>query len=180
MAIRETEKTSSEVVYQNRWMSVREDKIIRSDGSQGVFGVVEKSDFAVIAAVEAGRIYLVEQFRYPVDGRYWEMPQGSWEDSSVDPLILAKAELREETGLVANSMLHVGHLFLAYGYSSQGYNVFFASDLQQLDPQLEPEEHGLIARAFPITEFEMMICNGVIKDATTIAAYGLLRIKGLL
>ena len=161
-------------------MSVREDKIIRADGSQGIYGVVEKSDFAVIAAVDADRIYLVEQYRYPVEERFWELPQGSWEDSAVDPLLLAKAELREETGLVAHAMVHVGHLFLAYGFSNQGYNVFLASDLQQLDPRLEPEEHGLIARPFALTEFERMIGNGIIKDATTIAAYGLLRIKGLL
>ena len=174
------QKTSSEVVYQNRWMSVREDKIIRSDGSQGIYGVVEKSDFVVIAAVDDNQIYLVEQFRYPVGKRFWELPQGSWENSSVDPLFLAKAELREETGLVANSMVHVGHLFLAYGFSNQGYNVFFASDLQQLSTRLEPEEQGLIVRPFPILDFEMMIGNGIIKDATTIAAYSLLRIKGLL
>jgi ADP-ribose pyrophosphatase len=174
------EKKDSKIVYRNRWMSVREDRIIRSDGSQGVYGVVEKTDFAVIAAIDADRIYLVEQYRYPVEERFWEMPQGSMEDSAVDPLLLAKAELREETGLVANSMVHVGHLFLAYGFSNQGYNVFFASDLQQFDPRLEPEEYGLITRPFPLAEFERMIGSGMIKDATTIAAYSLLRIKSLI
>jgi ADP-ribose pyrophosphatase len=174
------ETLASSVVYQNRWMSIREDRIIRSDGSPGIYGVVEKPDFAVIAAVEADRIFLVEQYRYPVGQRFWELPQGSWEKSPLDPLSLAKAELREETGLVAGSMVHAGHLFLAYGFCTQGYNIFLASDLQQCEPKLEPEEQGLIARPFSLTEFEIMMGDGTIKDATTIAAYSLLRSKGLL
>jgi len=176
----EIERTASIVVYQNRWMRVREDKIIRPDGSQGIYGVIEKPDFAVIAAIDAGQIFLVEQYRYPVEDRFWEMPQGSWEKDSLDPLSLAKAELREETGLVADSMVHAGHLFLAYGFTNQGYDIFLASDLQQFTPILEPEEQGLITRPFPLAEFETMIGNGIVKDATTIAAYGFLRIKGLL
>ena len=66
------------IVYQNRWMRVREDAIRRRDGSTGIYGVVEKSDFVVIAPLEDGRLHLVLQFRYPVLVRYWEFPQGSW------------------------------------------------------------------------------------------------------
>ena len=93
--------TASRLVYENRWMRLREDAIVRQDGSPGIYGVVEKADFAIIAPVENGMIHLVEQYRYPVQGRYWELPQGSWEDSpGTDPLELARAELREETGLI--------------------------------------------------------------------------------
>lgn len=179
MQDKEIEKISSEIVYQNRWMIVREDKIIRADGSKGIYGVVQKSDFAVIAAIEDNNIYLVEQYRYPAEGRFWELPQGSLELSNIDPLDLAKAELLEETGLTANTMVHAGHLFCAYGYSNQGYNVFLASGLKQESQDLEESEHGLIAKAFSIQEFEAMIINGVIKDATTIASYSLLKMKQL-
>ena len=135
----EIETIGSSVVYKNRWMTVREDSIVRADGSLGLYGVVEKPDFAVIAAVSDGEIYLVEQYRYPVQGRFWELPQGSWEDQTVDPLALAKAELREETGLTASSMLHAGRLFEAYGYSSQAFDVFLANELSQGDMQLEAD-----------------------------------------
>ena len=57
----------SRVVYENRWMRVREDAIRRRDGSDGIYGVVEKPDFAVIVPVEDdGRIHLVQQYRYHV------------------------------------------------------------------------------------------------------------------
>ncbi len=176
----EIETTGTSVVYKNRWMTVREDAIVRSDGSPGLYGVVEKPDFAVIAAVSDGEIYLVEQYRYPVQGRFWELPQGSWEDQPVDPLVLAKAELREETGLTAGSMVHAGRLFEAYGYASQAFDVFLATELSQGETQLEAEELGLIARAFKLHIVEDMIRDGTIKDATTVAALGLLRLKGLL
>ena len=54
---------------ENRWMRVREDAIRRRDGSEGIYGIVEKPDFVVIVPVEDdGRIHLVQQYRYPVQG----------------------------------------------------------------------------------------------------------------
>ena len=180
MAEREIQTTASTVVYKNRWMTVREDAIVRRDGSRGIFGVVEKRDFAVIVAVQDGQLWLVEQYRYPVGARFWELPQGSWEDSDVDPVALARAELKEETGLIAESIEHVGRLFLGYGYSTQAYNLFFATALQEGPAQLDAEEQGLISRAFDVAAVEEMIKNGTIKDATTVACFGFLRLKGLL
>ena len=57
---------------------------------------------ASFPAEDDGRLHLAEQFRYPVKGRYWELPQGSWEQApEADPLEVAHGELREETGLDA-------------------------------------------------------------------------------
>lgn len=169
------------VVYENRWMRVREDAVRRRDGSVGSYGVVEKPDFVVVAAVEAGRLHLVEQYRYPVGGRYWEFPQGSWERApGADPSEVARAELREETGLEAAEMVHAGHLFLAYGYSTQAYHVFLATGLRRGRRRPEREEQDLLTRAFDLPAVEAMMRDGAIRDATTVAALGLLRLKELL
>ena len=88
--------------------------------------------------------------------------------------------MREETGLVAARMTYVGHLFEAYGYSNQGYHIFLASGLRRGPRGSEREEQDLVTQVFPISEVERMIRNVEIKDATTIAALGLLRLKGLL
>jgi ADP-ribose pyrophosphatase len=177
---KEIHRTDSSVVYANRWMTVREDRIVRADGSPGLYGVVEKSDFAVIAAVDGCRVHLVEQYRYPVGARYWEFPQGAWEGKRVDPLALAAAELREETGLVAGRMIHAGRLFEAYGYATQACDIFLASDLVQGSPEREGEELGMVSRSFSVPELERMIIDGSIMDAATVAAFGLLRLKGLI
>lgn len=170
----------SQVVYQNRWMKVREDQIQRPSGHTGIYGVVEKPRFAVIAAVDQGYMHLVEQYRYPVAGRYWELPQGQWDLGPIDPLTLAAQELREETGLIAGHMQHVGALFLAYGFCNQAYDVFLATDLQLGPTAREPEEEGMQTRAFAVAEVQTMICTGRIQDASTVAAFGLLRLHGLI
>jgi len=173
----------SRIVYENRWMRVREDAIERPDGSHGIYGLVEKPDFVTVAAVDRtrGLIHLVEQYRYPVAGRYWELPQGSWETRpDVPPEEVARAELSEETGIAAGKMTRVGELFLAYGYSSQRYHIFLAEELEQGVGALEAEEADLISRAFPLAEVDAMMANGTIRDATTVAALGLIRLKGLL
>ena len=175
----EIECVDSKTMYRNRWMHVREDAVRRADGSAGVFGVVEKADFAVIVAVHDGALVMVEQYRYPIGQRSVEFPQGSWERGP-DPLALARAELREETGMLAATMRHAGRLHLAAGFCTQAYDIYLAADLTQGEAALEPEEQGLIARLVPLAQVEADLRAGVITDATTVAAFGLLRLKGLI
>jgi len=179
--MKEIETLESKSVYKNKWMSVREDRIKRASGAEGIFGVVDKPDFVVILPIHEGHIYIVEQYRYPVEKRFWELPQGSWEDNKdADHLLVAAGELKEETGLVANRMAYLGHQFLAYGYSSQGYHMYLATELELSSTQLDAEEEGLISKRVSIEEFENMILSGVIKDATTVNTYGIAKLKGLI
>jgi len=177
------ETLSTRIVYENRWMRLHEDRTDLPDGSPGLYAVVEKPPAAVIVPLDDDdrRIWLVEQYRYPVGARFWELPQGSWEDEpGVDPLVLARAELREETGLAAATMTHVARMYEAYGYSTQAFNLFLATELTQGETELDAEEQGLIAQAFDIAEVQRMIVEGVIVDVTTVAAFGTLRLRGLL
>ncbi len=172
----------STIVYQNRWMIVREDRIRRQDGKESIYGVVQKPNFVVIVPVEDDlSVHLVEQYRYPVGTRLWELPQGAWEAMpDPDPVALARGELREETGLLAERMDLGGHLFQACGYATQSFHIFLARGLSHTERELDDEEQGLITRRFPWTTLLDMIRDGTIKDATTIASLGLLRMKGML
>src|SRR4051812_10719325 len=134
----------SRVVYENRWMTVREDDVELADGSAGIYGVVEKVDFVVVIPFDGSAYYLVEQFRYPVQGRYLEFPQGAWEDRpDADLRDVARGELAEETGLRARDVVGLGRLFKAYGFSTQAFSVFYATDLDQGEQALSVEESGL-------------------------------------
>jgi ADP-ribose pyrophosphatase len=70
--------------------------------------------------------------------------------------------------------------FFAYGYADQGYHLFLATALRHGKADREHEEQDLVTQDFELSEVERMICDGEIKDATTVAALGLLRMKGLL
>lgn len=171
----------SKVVYQNKWMTVREDTIERASGAKGIYGIVDKPDFAVILPIDGSRIHLVQQYRYSFGQRYWEAPQGAWEERpDIDPEELALAELRQETGLQAGKLIYVGKQHLAYGFCSQSYHIFVAKECILGDKELDLEEEDLISQWFALSEFERMIIDGDILDATTVNAYGLAKLKGVL
>jgi 8-oxo-dGTP pyrophosphatase MutT (NUDIX family) len=166
---------ASRVVYENRWLSVREDQIERPDGSRGIYSVVDRPDFALIIPMEHGGFHLVDQYRYPIKGRYWEFPQGSFPDRrSGDPVELAMAELAEETGLRAGSLVDLGQMFGWHGASGQSFHAFLATDLVHGEPNREHEEQDMRQAWFSRAEFERMIARGRIRDNCTIAAYTLL------
>jgi len=165
----------SRQVYANRWMSVREDDVRRPDGSAGVFGVVDKPDYALVIPFDGERLHLVEQYRYPVRARRWEFPQGTAPDrADLDPATLAARELREETGLHAGTMVLLGELDVAPGQLSQRGRVFLATDLTAGPPEREREEQDMRSAWFLRAEFDAMVRRGEICDAQSVAAYGLL------
>jgi 8-oxo-dGTP pyrophosphatase MutT (NUDIX family) len=96
------------------------------------------------------------------------------------PADMAATELREETGLVAGSLLYAGEVFQGAGYCTQRGHLFLATDLSQGPAQREPSEQDLICRTFEIEEVMAMVRNGAIRDALTIAALCMLRLKALL
>jgi ADP-ribose pyrophosphatase len=167
---------SSREVYRNPWLRVREDEIERSSGARGIYGVIDKDDCAVIIPIEGETVYLVEQFRYTIQQRSLELPQGGWETADVDPEELARGELREETGLIAATMIYLGTMWIAYGFARQKQYVYLATGLTQADRDLDPEEHDLVVRTTTIADFERMLLDGTIQDSCTIAAWGLYRV----
>jgi 8-oxo-dGTP pyrophosphatase MutT (NUDIX family) len=169
---------SSREVYRNAWMSVREDEVIRADGSTGTYGVVDKPDFALIIPQDVDGFWLVEQFRYPVGRRAWEFPQGSWGAGAGGSAIdLARSELAEETGLRAGQLRHLGHLYEAYGFCSQGFDVYLATALQTGALAREETEQDMDHRAVSEQELRRMIQIGEVVDGASLAAYGLLLIE---
>jgi ADP-ribose pyrophosphatase len=145
------ERLGSREVYRNNWMRVREDEVRFSGGATGIYGVVEKPDFALVVPLDGGHLWLVEQYRYPVGDRFWEFPQGSWEDAALQqlpPEELARAELAEETGLHAERMTHLGHLYEAYGFSNQGFDVFVAEGLSRRERRPTPSEQDMVVASY--------------------------------
>jgi 8-oxo-dGDP phosphatase len=167
----------SHVVYANAWMSVREDGIRLGDGTESIYGVVDKPTFALVIPRDGDRLHLVEQFRYPVGRRRWEFPQGTAPDrADVDPAELAARELAEETGLRAGHMEHLGSLDVAPGMSSQRGHVFLATALTQGPTAREHSEQDMRTAWFTVAAFEEMVRAGEVADSQSLAAYLLLQL----
>ena len=171
---------ASREVYRNRWMRVREDDILRSNGMPGIYGVVEKDDAAIIIPIDTtsdpAHIWLVEQYRYTIGERALELPQGGWEMEIDNPEELARGELREELGLHADSMTCLGWNWIAYGFTRQKHYVFLATGLTPTTKDPDEEEHDLIALSMPVAEFEQKILDGTIRDNCTLAAWAMYRL----
>lgn len=181
MRVPHIETISSRQVYANNWMTVREDAIRRPDGSEGIYGVVDKPHYALVIAraddVPGGRYAMVEQFRYPLGLRRWEFPQGTVGLTELAPDVLADRELREETGLRASTMTRLGMLDVAAGMSSQRGHVFLATGITEGAAEREHEEQDMRLAWFTGERIEELMRAGEITDAQSIAAWTLLRLN---
>lgn len=166
---------NSREIYANPWMTLREDAVRFPDGTDGVYGVVDKPDYALVIPLDGDRVCLVEQYRYPLQTRRWEFPQGTAPDrAEMEPDALAARELAEETGVRARHMARLGTLDVAPGLSNQRGTVFLATGLTPGAPARETTEQDMRSGWFGRAEFERMIVDGTVADAQSVAAYTLL------
>jgi len=172
------ETLGTKTIYANPWMSVREDTVCRPDGSTGIYAVVDTPDIALIVPSDGERFHLVEQYRYPVGGRRWEFPSGSADpEQDADPETVARRELREETGLVAETLTPLGTLEVAPSLVNHQCRVFLATDLSQDHPQRDPDEQDMRSAWFSHADVRRMIALGDITDAKSVAAFALLLVR---
>ncbi len=115
----------------------------------------------------------MEQYRYPIKEQAIELPQGGWEMAVEDPEELARGELKEETGLHAEQMTHLGCLWVAYGFTRQKQHVYLATGLTHAEKDPDEEEHDIVLRNMTVAEFERMMLEGKVRDGCTVAAWGL-------
>jgi 8-oxo-dGTP pyrophosphatase MutT (NUDIX family) len=167
------ETLDSTQVYTDPWLTVRRDTVRRSDGSSGLYSVVDTANCALVIPADADRLHLVEQYRYPVAGRRWEFPSGSTDELDPDPAAAAARELREETGLVAGTLTLLGTLDTMPSTLTQQCIVFLATDLTQHAPQRELEEQDMRSAWFARADVERMVRDGTFTDAKSLAAYTL-------
>lgn len=155
---------ASRQVYDNPWISVREDDVIRPDGEPGIYGVVHFKQVAVgIVAIEDEHVYLVGQYRYPLEIYSWEIPKGSCHKDET-PLGAAKRELSEETGLSAANWRQMGSAFLSNGACDEQAIWFLATGLTQGASHPDPTER-IAVRRVPLQRALEMAYSGEINDA---------------
>lgn len=161
-------------VYRSPWLTVREDEVEFPSGTRGLYSVVDKPDFVLVLPFADGGFWLVQQYRYPVHRREWEFPQGGWPPGTTGAAEeLAIAELREETGFSAETLTHLGRLHTAYGFCSQGYNVYLATGLTAGETEREATEEDMIHAWRSVSEVRAMARSGELADAHSLAALAL-------
>ena len=158
----------SREIYVNPWIRVREDHVIRADGQDGIYGVVEFQSYAlgIVPVFDNGDTLLVGQWRYPLGLYSWEIPEGGGL-LSVPLLESAQRELAEETGLTASLWTNLGLFHLSNSVTNEAGQIFLAQDLTAGSAHPEGDE-VLAIRHLPLMEAYAMAMDGRITDGVSI------------
>ncbi len=159
-----------ENIYDNPWINVTEFKGLNPAGKPGIYGKVHFKNKAIgiVALDENQHIYMVGQYRFPINKYSWELPEGGGPLDGL-PLDSAKRELLEETGLKAENWTEILRMYLSNSVCDEEAIIYLAQNLQQFEA--EPEEtEQLIIKKLPFQEVYQMVCRGEITDAITVAA----------
>ena len=136
----------SKEVYKNPWIRVREDQVIRPDGKDGIFGVVEMvPGVSVLPIDDQGFVYLTEEFHYAVEQNSIEVVSGGI-DQGEEPIGAAKRELKEETGIKAKEWIDLGLVNPFTTVVKSPAQLYLAKDLSFSDANPEGTEKIKILR----------------------------------
>lgn len=171
MPIKNPWKTlSSKQVYRNPWIKVREDRVIRPDGQDGIFGVVEIRPAVIIIPLnERKETYLIGQWRYTINSYSWELPAGLVEEGE-SPLMTAKRELLEEAKLKANQWSRLGYFYLANGALNQKAYIFLARGLSPMRNSIGDPTEKLKIKKIPFRKAINLVMENKITDDLSITA----------
>lgn len=161
---------SSKIVYENPWIIVHEDEVVRPNGEDSVYGHVEaRSNSVYIVPIdEQGNTYLIQQNRYTTKTKSWEVPAGATDGESYEQA--ARRELLEETGLQAGHIQILSEVQASASVTSFVGAVCIATKLEKVSDKLDEHEGILAVKKLPLQEAINMIMRKEIVNGPTIAA----------
>lgn len=159
----------SERVYDGKIINLEITSVTLPDGKPATREIVRHpGGVGVVALDDEKNIYLVKQYRVPYDDILLEIPAGKL-DKGEEPLLAAKRELSEETGLTTDDIKYIGDFYPTVGFCDEILRMFVATGLKQGNAAPDEDEFVSMVK-MPFSEAVELVVNGKIKDGKTIAA----------
>ena len=164
----------SETLLKGRAFTIRRDTMKTPDGRETKFDIVEHGGSVIIVPMDhEGNLLFVRQYRHAAGMDLLELPAGT-RDGDEPFEECAAREIREETGMEAGTLKHIGSFYLAPGYSTEYMGVFLAADLKH-NPLDADDDEFLSVEKVPVREAILSAERGEIPDAKSLAALLLAR-----
>lgn len=159
-------QVSSETIFEGKIITVKKDKAVLEDGTNVTREVVEHNGgVCVIPITNDGYIYLVKQFRYPLQEVLLEVPAGKI-NKGEDPFECGKRELLEEVGISHADYTDLGVMYPSCGYTNEHIYLYMAEDLKFEKQQLDEGEFLDVVKISFQEAFDKVM-NNEIRDGKT-------------
>ena len=170
---------SSETIFEGKIIKVTLDQARLPNGSLAAREVVyHPGGVAVLALDSDNTVYLVKQFRYPLQELLLELPAGKLDHGSEeDALLGAQRELSEETGLEAAQWTYLGYTLASPGFCDEALHMYLARGLTRKRQHLDEDEF-LDVVTMPFGQLVEQVMDGTITDGKTVSTT--LKVKVLL
>lgn len=165
------EVKSTKVIYKNPWITVREDKVVRPDGSDGLFGIINYGEGVCVLPMDKDmNVYLIKEFMYAIERFDFELPSGGIEENE-KPVEAARRELFEETGLKSDKLISLGVANPLTMIVRSPFHMFLALNCVQVGKG----EDGIEIKKVPWKKIMEMVESGEISHSGTLSA--ILKVK---
>ena len=128
--------------------------------------VLHRGAVAILPLLPSGEVLVEEQYRYPHDRIFLEIPAGKLDSSDEDPLLAAHRELAEETGYRAGKMICLGEYIPSPAILSERIRLYLATDLTEGEQSLDEDEFLAVKRV-PLSSLAEAVLRGEIPDGKT-------------
>jgi len=159
---------TSKVVYKNSYYQIRKDLYESKKGKKKPYYTMTTVPFVVIIAYDRKKklIYLVKNWRYPIKKYHWELPAGRV-DKNETPLMAAKRELLEETGIKAKKWKSLGSFYILPGTTNRRGYVYVAERIELVRNAIIDDEIAQV-KSVSLTIFKKMVKQSKFKGAPCI------------
>lgn len=160
---------STRPIYDNPWISVREDQALMPDGRTTLYGVITTVPaVGVLGFVDHDHVVMVRQWRYVAGQAMWEIPTGAAHPNELLE-IAARREMIEETGYRVGSLELLTSYHSSKSVMDETCTVYVGHDLAVGAAQPDPTEFITVA-VLPFADVLAMVLHGEIKDAMSVVA----------
>ena len=161
------------VLGENRWHRYCHDRYVRRDGSEGDYYYIDMpGSCGTVPLFDDGSTVLLRVRRYVLGRAMWEFPIGGMRDGD-DPLAVARHELEEEAGLVANDWQKLGQFAPYKGVSNEVCHFYVARNLTITRQQLEAEE-DIVVHRMPLADARRLLLAEELGDGQSLVGLMLL------